>query len=151
MINSDPHPSDADRGISEMTAVTTLIGVALLLVVGIGINVFLIAPTNTGPPEANFTYKHLSEGNALIVTHERGDAIRAGDLYIESEDNSATWAALAGSNGSTMVEPDDKIQVSEGGAFDAPVRTSDRIKIVWRNESINETAVLSRWDDKSAF
>lgn len=149
MHSSDPFSEESDRAVSEMTAVGTLIGVALLLVVGIGLNVFLLAPAEGGAPEADFTFRYVEQTSALIVTHDSGDSVRAGDIYIEGTDNSASWAALAGSNESSMVEQGDIVQVAEGGAYGQAVGSSDRIAVVWRNESVNETSVLSRWNGAS--
>lgn len=139
-------PRDSgDRAVSEMTAVATLVGLAILLVVGIGLNVLLLSPSDTGPPEGNFTYQHISQANTLVITYEKGDKIRAGDLYVEGQEANATWAALAGKKPDTMIKPGAVVQVGKAGPFGAPVRTSSRIRIVWRNATLNESAQLSQW------
>ncbi|MFW5949758.1 MAG: type IV pilin N-terminal domain-containing protein [archaeon] len=149
MQHSDPPSKGSERAISEMTAVGTLIGVALLLVVGIGLNVFLLAPGDTGAPDASFSFRYIDQSGTLIVTHDDGDSIRAGDLYVEGEDGNATWAELAGSNASTEVEPDDMVQVGEDGAYGASLQSYDRVEVVWRNATANQTAVLGRWNGDS--
>jgi len=143
--------SDDDRAVTELTAVATLVGLTVLLVLGIGVNVFLFVPDDSGEPSANFTFQHLGETNALLVTHEKGDPIPSDDLYIESEDGNATWTALAGWEESRPVEPGTAVQVSEGGAFGAPVRTDDRVSVVWRNSTANQSATLARWSGGSAL
>ncbi|WP_136687975.1 type IV pilin [Halorhabdus amylolytica] len=135
-----------ERGVSEMTAVATLVGLAVVLVLGIGINVFLFAPDAGGEPEAEFTFRHIEQTSALIITHEDGDSIPSGDLYVEGEDKSASWTALAGWEDVQPVEPGDVVQVGEGGAYGAPVGPNDRVSVIWRNESVNGSATLAQWN-----
>ncbi|MFB6128914.1 MAG: type IV pilin [Halorhabdus sp.] len=150
-MNSAKANADDDRGVSEMTAVVTLVAIAFVLVAGVGAGAFLFSGDDTGPPKANFTYRYLDSASALVVTHEQGDPVRAGDLYVEGRDANASWAALAGWNASAMVEPGATVMVSKQSAFDAQVDSTDRIRIVWRNATVNGTAVLSRWSGEDAI
>ncbi|WP_158853873.1 type IV pilin [Halorhabdus sp. CUG00001] len=138
-------PESDDRAISEMLAVVTLVGMALLLVVGIGLNVLLLAPSDSSGPSANFTFRYVEQNSALIVTHEEGDALPAGDVYVDGQEGNVTWAALAGWEDSRLIEEGDIVQVAEGGAYGEPVRQSDQLSIVWWNASANGTAELDRW------
>ncbi|WP_181686490.1 type IV pilin [Halorhabdus salina] len=134
-----------DRAVSEMMAVATLVAMALLLVVGMGLNVFLLAPSDSGAPSANFTFRYVEQSSALIVTHETGDSIRAADVYVEGQDGNVTWAALAGWNESRMIQEGDIVQVAQGGAYGAPIGANDEIDLVWWNATANGTAVLDSW------
>jgi len=140
-----------ERGVSEMTAVATLVGLAVVLVLGIGINVFLFAPDDAGEPEAEFTFRHIEQTNALIVTHEEGDPIPSQDLYVEGEDTSASWTALAGWDEPRPVEAGDVVQAGEGGAYGTPIGPNDRVSVVWRNESVNGSATLAQWNADSGL
>jgi len=135
-----------DRGVSEMTAVVTLVGVAFVLVASVGISAFVFSEGDAGPPQANFTYDYIDQASALVITHDRGDEIRSGDLYVSGSDSNVTWAALAGSDESVLVTPGDAVQVSEGSAFGEPVRSSSRLQLVFHNATLNQSAVISRWN-----
>ncbi|WEL21865.1 type IV pilin N-terminal domain-containing protein [Halorhabdus sp. BNX81] len=141
-----PGGDQDERGVSEMTAVVTLVGIAFILVAGVGISAFLFTGDTSGPPQANFTYEYIDGANALLIEHDRGDEIRGGDLYVDGPDNNVTWASLAGSNESALVVPDDQVQVSEASAYGAIVRSSSRFRIIYHNASLNESVVLSRWN-----
>ncbi|CCQ34613.1 hypothetical protein HLRTI_003501 [Halorhabdus tiamatea SARL4B] len=145
MDPATPGDSD-DRGVSEMTAVVTLVAIAFVLVAGVGISAIMFSEGDTGPPQANFTYEYIDQTSALLITHDRGDEIPSGDLYVSGSDSNVTWAALAGSNESALVTPGDAVQVSEQSAFGEPVRSSSRLELVFHNASLNQSAVISRWN-----
>ncbi|WP_135661526.1 type IV pilin [Halorhabdus rudnickae] len=146
MNGSRSRTASDDRGVSELMAVVTLVGLAVLLVLGIGINVFLFAPDNGGEPEAEFTFRHIEQTSALIITHEDGDSIPSTDLYVEGEDASASWTALAGWEEPRPVEPGDVVQAGGSGAYGTRVGPNDRVSVVWRNESVNGSATLAQWN-----
>jgi len=135
-----------DRGVtvSDSVAAGTLIVIALVLGGGLGVAV-LSGGSDAGPPSANFSFQYFSENGALIVTHERGDEIQAGNIVLSKStgEASATWATVANSNNSTMVGPGDTIQLSERGAFGAPVDPSDTVEVRW--ETGNQTKLLATW------
>ena len=141
--STDTGPSD--RGVSELLAVVTLVGLALLLVVGIGLSVVVLSPEDTGPPQANFSYQYLDQSSILLISHERGDNITAGNLFVEGVQGNASWTALASVNESIPVVPGDTVQIGQEGPFGAPIRSSTRIEVVWRNATVNDSAVLSQW------
>jgi len=135
-----------ERGISEMTAVVTLVGIAFILVAGVGISAFLFVGDTSGPPQANFTYTFNEQGGFLIIEHDRGDEFRSGDLYISGSNNNVTWAALAESNESALVTPGDTVPVSEQNAYGDRIRSSSRLEIIYHNATLNQSTVLSRWN-----
>ncbi|MFB6201274.1 MAG: type IV pilin [Halorhabdus sp.] len=139
-----------DRAVSEMLAVATLVGLAVLLVLGIGINVLLFAPDSPDEPTASFTFRHVEQTSALIITHEEGDSIPSNDLYVVGQNGNATWTALAGWEQPRQVGPGDIVQASEGSAFGAPVGQNDRVRVVWRNTTMNQTATLAVWPRDSS-
>ena len=153
MNGSESRVVSDDRGVSEMMAIVTLVGLAVLLVLGIGISVFLFAPDSGSEPEAEFSFRHVSEASALIITYEDGDPIPSDDLYVEGEgeDGNATWTALSGWEEPRAVEPGAIVQASEGGAFGEPVGSNDRISVVWRNGTMNQTATLGEWNSDSGL
>lgn len=150
MVPSDSAGHD-DRGVSEMVAVVTLVAVAFILVAGVGISAFVFSADDAGPPQANFSYNYLDQASALLITYEQGDQLWSGDVYVSGSDNNATWTALAGANESIAVTPGDAVQIGEAGAYGAPIRSSSRIEIVWRNTTLNESAVISRWSGGSGI
>lgn len=151
MSRSGSRPTVDDRGVSELMAVATLVGLALILVVGIGISVFLFAPDESGEPEGEFTFRHVEQADALMITYEEGDPIISDDLSVEGESGNATWTALAGWEQSREVEPGDSVQAGEDGAYGASIGSSDRISVVWRNATVNGTATLAEWNAESAL
>lgn len=138
--------SDDERGVtvSDAVATGTIIFMAVALTAGLGFAVITDAGA-TGPPEANFTFQYFGENGALIVTHDRGDAIRAGNLVLSNGETAESWATVAATNNSTLIGSGDTIQLSQRSAFGAPIETEDRVEVRWVTE--NQTVVLETWRD----
>lgn len=131
---------DDERGLSESAGVALLVGITILVTASVGINVLVVEEEDTGPPSANFTYEYISESRSLLVTHSRGDSLRAGKLTFRENTNEVSWAALAMTNNSTMVQPGDIVQLSQRNAFGQSISTSSRIEVLYRYEG-NQTKI----------
>lgn len=132
-----------DRALTESTGVAVLVGMTILVTASVGLNVLVVGEDSSGPPSANFTYDHVQESKALLVTHDRGDKLEAGKLYFVADDREATWAALSGKNETAMVSSGDLVQLSERNAFGRPIATSTQVEIFYEYEG-NRTK-LSDW------
>ena len=134
-----------DRGVSEFAGAAILVSMTVLVTASVGLFV-LVAETDTGgPPEANFSFQHIDGSSVLIVTHDRGSEIDAGNLSLRSQDASARWHELAGTNETTPVGPGDTVQLSTNSAYGARINSGDRIRVVYAPPAGNET-VLETWD-----
>lgn len=140
-----PHRRD-DRAVSETTGVVILVGFTVLVTASVGISVLVIDSGDTGTASANFTFEYRSQDALLVVTHERGDALPAGDIHIEGPDASATWAEVARVPGNQTIEPGGlPIQLSEASAWGSPVTQGQAIEIYYVPDEGNRT-FLDAWE-----
>ena len=142
-----PGSSDRDRAISESASVAILVGITILVTASVGVNVLFVEETSTGPPSANFTYDHIEQSNTLIVTHDEGDQLRAGQVHFVGAGQDVTWAAAAGTNNSTEVGTGDIVQLSQNNAFGTSVTTATQIEVLYEYEG-NRTK-LDQWPEES--
>lgn len=133
-----------DRAVSESMAVAILVGFTVLVLVSVGISVLFVDADSGGPPSANFTFEHFSENSMLLVSHERGDSIPAGDLVLEGEPGTVTWAQVAGTNATDAVEPGDTVQLSRSSAWGERVTSDQRVAIYYVPDPDNRT-LLDSW------
>lgn len=131
-------------GMTEGIGVAVLIGLTLLVTAIVGLNVLVIEDDDGGGPQANFSYDYISDNQVLIVTHERGDEFKAGNVDIQGPDNRVTWAEVAGRDSEATVGPGDVVQLSSGSAYQQQVRAQDTITI-YHNASGNRTQ-LDQWN-----
>ncbi|RKS82047.1 uncharacterized protein DUF1628 [Haloarcula quadrata] len=131
-------------GMTEGIGVAVLIGLTLLVTAIVGLNVLVIDDDDGGGPQANFSYDYISDNQVLIVTHERGDEFKAGNVDIQGPDNRVTWAEVAGRDLEATVGPGDVVQLSSGSAYQQQVRAQDTITI-YHNASGNRTQ-LDQWN-----
>lgn len=134
-----------DRGVSEFTGVAILVVMTVLITGSIGMHVLVVDETGDGPPDANFTFEYVDQSSSMLITHERGDSIRAGNLTVRSDDAEATWSDLASVNESAEVETGATVQISDRNAYGQRVRNVDDIRVVYVDDGGNET-VLDEWD-----
>jgi FlaG/FlaF family flagellin (archaellin) len=143
--------ADDDVALSESVGVLVLVVFTVVITATVAINVLLIADEAPGgPPEANFTYDHISEASVLQIRYDFGDPIDAGNLTVSGPDQrNVTWAELAQVNDTTAVRDNATaprtVLLSSNSPYGAPVTSRDRIRIVYTPPSGNET-VLSEWD-----
>jgi hypothetical protein len=105
----------------------------------------LVADTESGgTPEANFSFRYIDSSSALIVTHDRGDTIAAGNLTVRSDEAEARWHELAGSNETAVVGAGSTVQLSGSNAYGDNVIRNDDIRVVYTPTAGNET-VLDEW------
>lgn len=129
--------------IKNTPAVATLLLFTVIIGGGLGAAVMFAEEEDTGPPSANFTFKHFDRNSALIVTFDKGDSFTAGELLVSSREANATWAAVADTNNSTTVESGDTIQLSQGSEFGEAIISTDVVRIYWTGG--NETIKLDEW------
>ncbi|PSP31800.1 type IV pilin [Halobacteriales archaeon QH_10_67_22] len=137
--------AECERGVSEFTGVAILIATTVLVTASIGVFV-LVDPTDTGgPPDANFSFQYIDQSSVLIVTHDRGDEVAAGNLTLRSSDAQARWHELAGTNETVLVGPGDTVQLSNNNVYGQNVNRNDNVRVIYTPPSGNETE-LDRWD-----
>jgi outer membrane protein assembly factor BamB len=92
-------------------------------------------------PDASFTANYDPARNRLTVTHEAGDPIRAGELYVRgsgfAEAPSYRWSEQANTQDTWPVQPGDSVQLS--GVKDSVV-----IRVVRERDDIPAT-ILDRY------
>jgi len=137
--------SECDRGVSEFTGVAILVAITLLVTGSVGLFVLVDPGSDSGGPNANFTFQYLDSSSVLIVTHDRGDNFTAGNLTLRSSERSVLWSDLANSPTNRTVSPGATVQLSRRNAYGRPVSTGSNISVVYTPPGGNET-VLDRWD-----
>lgn len=142
-----PADGSDDRAVSELTSVLTLVVFALAVVVAVGANVVLVSDTGTDHPDAVFDFDYTQDQQSLLVTHAGGDEIKAGHLVFRGPNARATWAQLDQTvDNETLIGLDNITVLNRRNAYDARVRPSHRVSVLYVNTSANQTAVLSQWN-----
>ena len=132
-------------GMSEAIGVAILIGLTITVTAMVGLNVLVFsANDDTGGPQANFSYDHVEGNGLLLITHERGDELKAGTIEITGPTSTVTWAEAANRNESSLVGPGDIAQIGSENAYGETVNRRDTIRI-YVNRSGNRTQV-SAWN-----
>jgi hypothetical protein len=127
----------ADRAVSEAAGVAVLILATILVTASVGVGVLFFQGEES--TEAAFSYEFSGAGGTLLVTHEGGDPVPAGELIVSGPAGNVTWAALAGSNATAPVEPGDRVLLSGGSSYGSAVAATDVIRVVRRT---NGTATV---------
>jgi|AntDeeMetagen681_2_1112603.scaffolds.fasta_scaffold05154_2 FlaG/FlaF family flagellin (archaellin) len=137
-----------DRAVTESMGVVILVGITIVVTGLVGLNVLIGPNEDPSGPHANFSYDHVEDNGALIITHVEGDAFPAGDLVIEGNGAEATWAEAGSVDESEEVGPGDIVQVSEGSSYGEPVTERSTVRIFYV-EGENRTQ-LSEWVGRDA-
>ena len=117
-----------DRAVSEATGVAVLIAATVLVTASVGVSVLFFE--EEAGVEAQFTYDFSGERNTLLVAHAGGDTPDAGNLTVSGPAGNTSWAALAGGEPTAAVEEGDRVLLSEGSTYGAPVEGTDVIEVV---------------------
>lgn len=128
------------RALSEGVGVAVLVGFTVVVTATVGLNVLVVSETETGPPQANFTYDYVQSSNALVVTHEAGDEFPAGSLVVSGPVAEASWATIAGVENETAIGPGSAVQLSAQNAYGQPVTVNDRI-VIYHGTGENRTEI----------
>jgi len=131
-----------ERGVSEGAGVAVLVLFTVLVTASVGINVLFLDDETEGI-QANFTFEYREEAGYLTVTHAKGQDLNGSDLYFEGPDANASWAELAGANGSVTVTQGDIVRLSGGNAYGRRIAPGDTIDVVYVANG-NRT-VLDTW------
>jgi hypothetical protein len=134
------------RGVSEFTGVAILITMTVLVTASVGMYVLVVDTTSDeGPPDANFSFQHISSTSSLIVTFDRGEPIAARNISFEGGGGSATWAELADMNGSEAVGPGAAVQLSNRNAYGQSIGRDTTIRVYYLG--VNDTrARIDGWN-----
>jgi hypothetical protein len=137
-----------ERAVSESAGIAILVGFTVLVTASVGVSVLFVDGEESAGTSANFTFDYRSGGLSLIVRHEQGDAIPAGQLVIAGEAGSVTWAEVADRPANESVGPGSLIQLSEGSAWGAAVRRGQTIQLYYDPGDGNRT-LLDTWQGTS--
>jgi hypothetical protein len=136
---------DDTVAMSESIGIALLVGMTVVVTAIVGLNVLVVPEDGGGgPPEANFTYDYVEDSELLIVTHNRGDELPAGNIDFRGPGENVTWAEIANRNESSLVGPGDVAQLGSENAYDQSVGGRETIRIYY-NESGNRT-LLDQWN-----
>ncbi len=129
-----------DRGVSEGASVAVLVVLTVVVTASIGVGV-LIADTDE-ELDAELSFNHLPQREAMLITYEDGDPLRASNVVI-SGSNDVTWATLAGLNETATISQGDRVQLTEANAYGATVTEEANVSVV-HVQNDTET-VLGDW------
>lgn len=139
-----------NRGVSELVSVITLLGFVLAIVLALGLSVLFLQPQSSAP-SASFSFTYNEEAAFLLITHSGGEQLEAGNVVIQGPEVESTWAQInTQMNNASLVGPDDAIRIGPQNAYGDRVGSSDRIQVLYRDPSTNETSVLSEWSGADA-
>jgi hypothetical protein len=130
------------RGVSEAAGLAVLVLFTVVVTASVGINVLFLDDSPDGI-QANFSFEYREEGGYLTVTHAKGQDLNGSNLYFEGPDANASWAELAGANGSVTVTQGDIVRLSDGNAYGQRIAARDTIDVVYVKDG-NRT-VLDTW------
>lgn len=134
-----------DRAVSEATGIAILVGFTVLVTASVGVSVLFVDAGDGSDVNANFTFEYRVQQSMLLVSHERGDALPAGELVIEGPSGSVTWAEVGGMPSNRTIEPGDPpIQLSKASAWGSAVRRGQTIEIYHVSSGGNRT-FLDGW------
>ncbi|WP_225334041.1 type IV pilin [Halomicrobium urmianum] len=136
--------SEETRALSEVASVVILVGMTVVVTGTVGVHVLVVQDQDTGPPNANFTYDYVESAGTLIVAHEEGDELPAGEVTINDSDHGVAWAALAGVNESATVTRGDAVPLSAGNEWGKSVGGDDQVEVYLVREG-NATKI-DEWD-----
>lgn len=137
-----------EGGVTELTAVLTLLVVAVVVVAAVGINVLFVETDDAVGPDTRFTFDYSEQAQALLITHQSGPPVKAGDLLIRGPEVEVRWSEINDRLGpSTLIGRErNTSQISRQNGYGQRVRPRDRIAVVYANRTLNQTVVLSQWN-----
>ena len=130
-----------------------LVGVALVIVLAVGVNVLFVDSDDSPGPEASFSFDYAEEQQALIITHAGGDPVPARNLRIEGPGSSVLWSRVNPQvDNSTIVEPDDALLIAGSNGYGSRVRPDHQISVTYVNATVSpEPITLSQWNGTESF
>jgi len=143
-MGRDRLPRD-DRGVSESAGVGVLIALTVLVTASVGISVLFIPSEAEQGTNATFSFDHFPDSGQLLVTHEDGDAIPAGDIVVSGESKNLTWASILNVSTTKPVEPGDAVQLSDSSAWEDQVQQRHDIAIYYVPNATS-AKLLDRWE-----
>ncbi|MFB6183443.1 MAG: type IV pilin N-terminal domain-containing protein [Haloarculaceae archaeon] len=137
--------STDEIAVSEVAGIGILLFFTVVITASVGLGVLFVDESAGGAPRANFTFDYIQSASVLLITHDRGDAIAAGNITVRGpNDHNATWAQLANANDTALVTPGDTVQIGNQNAYGDSVGPGDRIRVYYAPPTGNETE-LSTW------
>ncbi|MFC6732238.1 type IV pilin N-terminal domain-containing protein [Haladaptatus sp. DYSN1] len=126
-------------GVILMVAITVILAAVIgTFVLGLGDQV-----GNTAP-QASFSFDY-DGSDALTITHESGDKIKAANLQVKVGSNSDTWP----DDGDSYVTAGDSITVGSGEDIDQAVASTDTVRVVY-NDGSGDSSTLQKWEGPDA-
>jgi len=130
-----------DRAVSEGASVAVLVLLTVFVTASVGLGV-LVADRQGETVDAEFSYQHFPDREALLVTFEEGETLQAGTVQFRGP-GQATWAELSDIEESDPITPGSRVQLTESNAFGAGVTEDTNVTVV-RVQGDNET-VIDTW------
>lgn len=130
-----------------------LIGVALVIVLAVGVNVLFVESDDSPGPDATFSFDYVEEQQALVITHAGGESVPARNLRIEGPGSRVLWSKVNPQvDNSTVVSPNDALLIAGSNGYGSRVRPSDRVSVVYVNATATpEPITLSQWNGTDDF
>ena len=148
-----------DDAVSPVIGVILMVAITVILAAVIASFVLNLGGSQSASPQVSFEFEYeetssddsstdfaSSAGNGdLTITHNSGDSVQAGRLSIidEAGDDEQTGQAFF-----SLSSPDS--QVSSGVSGTAKVDNSDTIRIVYTDDSGEDSTTLATWEGPDA-
>lgn len=129
----------------ETIAVVGMITIVLVMGGAVGAGVLLL-DSDGGAPELNFSFTYRDSAQRLDVYYEQGPEIAAGDVLLRSEGETATWAAVAGTNNSTSIEPPTVLNLDSNTTLGSSIERDSTVEILYVSPESGEREVVSTWN-----
>ncbi|MFC6862447.1 type IV pilin N-terminal domain-containing protein [Halomicroarcula sp. GCM10025817] len=147
-------------GVILMVAITVILAAVIAtFVLGLGDQV-----SNTAP-QASFSFDYdasLSQDwdngedsgsvdgdGTLNITHDGGDSIEAGNLYIRGSQDDGAWGNdITDRDGD--IQYDTKSEINAGRTLSVNVANSDTVRVVYEDPNGGSTATIGRWEGPEA-
>ena len=140
--------SGDDRGTSESAGVAVLVLFTVIVTASVGVGVLFVDQDASGEIDAEFSYDYFDSRAAILITYESGEQLRAGDVLVAGPGPNVTWNELGPLNGSSTLEPGNRIQLNANNAYGQAIRQYHTIDLV--HVAGGNRTVISQWNGASA-
>jgi flagellin-like protein len=138
-----------DRAVSPVIGVILMVAITVILAAVIGTFVLGLGDqVSESAPQAQFTFDNPGGGTDVVVTHDGGDAIEAGNMEFSHSAFSTNIGWDSGTVSSTAeISAGDTIRVGDtGGSADIGESgadlSGDTLRIVWSSPNSDKTATI---------
>ena len=125
-----------DSAVSPVIGVILMVAITVILAAVIGTFVLGLGSNVQSVPSAQFTFDYDTSGTTQVtVTHDGGESIDPGDLYIDANSRQA-WEDITDSE-----TTDSSVQSGNSATVDAD--SADEVRVIWSPQDGDTSQTLA--------